>query len=139
VSSDRRIAFLKNQRITLMLKRYLPFLFLLPLLLIGCAKQTHKVVYEVGGTAGEIALSYRNASNALEELNVTSPWVLEFEAESYQRVVINARNATNSGDISCKITVDGKELSAGRSEGAFKLVRCEGLLVPPTPTPGAGS
>lgn len=115
---------------------YFAFWITLSLLwLVGCEKITHEVVYEVGGTAGSVGLSMRNASGALEQHDITPPWQTSFTAESYQRVVVNARNQTNAGTVTCRILVDGQIISEGESRGGFKTVRCEGLLTPPTPTP----
>lgn len=117
----------------LLLTAVIAFLFLLT----GCAKTTHAVTYEVGGSAADIAISYRNATNALVEANVAPPWSESFTAESLTRVVINARNRTNTGTVSCKIVVDGEVVTEGESSGAFKLVRCEFFIPAPTITPGS--
>jgi hypothetical protein len=108
------------------------------MLLAGCAKTPHTVRYEVGGTAGTLALTYRNATGGTEQRDVAPPWSAEFQTQGVTPVSITAFNKTREGRVTCRVLVDGKVIQEATSEGGFKLVRCNGLagvLKAPTPTP----
>lgn len=103
--------------------------------LAACERQNHTVRYEIGGTADNIAITYRNATNATETANVNPPWTLEFQVQTFTQVSLVAQNLTQDGSVSCRIIVDGRVVSEGESPGAFKRVRCNSLVTLPTPTP----
>lgn len=97
----------------------------------GCNRQSHAVVYEVGGTATEIGVAYRDETRSREETNVAPPWTLTAHVTTGYRAMVSARNLTSDGSVSCRITVDGVVLSEGESTGGYKLARCE-VTVPRT-------
>ncbi len=111
------------------------WLLMIGLDLLGCSRQTHDVVYEIEGSAGSVALTYRNGDRAVEQVDIQTPWRLAFEVESYERLMIHARTRNEGGTVSCKIWVDDELFASGESSGSFKAVRCEGLVLPPTPAP----
>ena len=118
------------------MKKIFPILIIMFLFLVGCEKMTHSVQYEVGGTADAMTVRYRNETRATESLDVDGVWTKSFVIESYYPLSLNVHNRTGSGTVSCRILVDGVVLSEGQSEGGRKGVRCSGMPVPPTPTPG---
>ncbi len=103
--------------------------------LAGCEVRSHTVRYEVGGTAVEIGVTYRNASGALEQRDIQSAWSMEFQAQTGAFLALNARNKTTSGSVSCRILIDGVVFKEGESSGAFKFVDCSGVIPFPTAVP----
>lgn len=118
------------------MNKLVPILIIMFLFLVGCEKKTHTVQYEVGGTADSMSIRYRNESRATESIDVSGTWTKSFTAESYYPLSLNVQNRGGSGTVTCRILVDGVLLSEGQSEGERKGVRCSGMPVPPTPTPG---
>jgi len=105
------------------------------LLLLACEAQTHTIRYEVGGTAPQIAITYRNASGATEQRDVQTAWSYEFQAQSGTLLTLRAVNKTSTGTVRCRVLIDGQVFKEGESEGAYKIVDCSGVIPFPTPTP----
>lgn len=120
-------------------RRWLPILLLLLLgmllLLAACEVKTVDVRYEVGGTAAEMNVTYRNASGAVEQRDVQGSWSYDFQAKQGSLVTLRAANKTTSGTVTCRVLIDGVVFQEGESEGAWKFVDCSGLIPLPTPEP----
>jgi len=119
--------------------RWLPLLLLVllgALLLLGaCEVKAVNVRYEVGGTAAEINVTYRNATGAVEQRDVQGSWNYDFESKQGQLVTLRAANRTSSGTVTCRVLIDGVVFKEAESEGAWKFVDCSGLIPLPTPEP----
>jgi hypothetical protein len=105
------------------------------LLLGACEVKDVNVRYEVGGTAAEINVTYRNETGAVEQRDVQGSWSYEFQSKQGQLVTLRAANRTSSGTVTCRVLIDGVVLKEGESEGAWKFVDCSGLIPLPTPEP----
>jgi hypothetical protein len=104
-------------------------------LVASCAMRTVSVRLEVSGTAARTGITYRNATGATEQRDVTAPWSYEFQAKTGDLLTLRAVNRTAEGTVKCRILIDGQLFKEGESTGPFKFVDCSGLIPLPTPTP----
>jgi len=83
------------------------------------------VVYEVTGS-GEAILSYTDtAGSPVSRTGVKLPWKQEIKIPSNRAKILSvARSAGGSGDITCKITVNGETLVTKSASGEFGAVTC---------------
>lgn len=117
-----------------MIRIYTLFLFI-TLSLVACERQSHSVHYEISGSSGDIGVTYRNATGATEQRNVTAPWSYDFQSQSGEWLGLSAGNHTlENTTVSCRVTIDGVLFKEATSEGALKFVDCSGLIPFPTPT-----
>ncbi len=105
------------------------------LLLAGCEAKTVNVRYEVSGTAAIIAVTYRNATGALEQRDIQGPWSYELQAQQGTILTLRAVNKTAEGTVKCRVLIDGQVFKEGESSGPFKIVDCTGMIPLPTPQP----
>lgn len=77
-------------------------------------ESTNNITYSAGGTA-QIA----------QENGAAAPWTktVEFAEGSFRVASLTAQNA-GSGDITCRITVDGEVVSETTSSGEYAVVTC---------------
>ncbi|AVT33450.1 hypothetical protein C6361_32870 [Plantactinospora sp. BC1] len=89
----------------------------------GSGGQT--VVYEVTGD-GRVALSYIDGAGKQVHLpSVDLPWKKEVKLpEDELKTVVAIRTGGGSGDISCKITVDGKSTASKTASGNYATLTC---------------
>lgn len=115
--------------------RHLMMLVFLTLSLAACERQTHSIHYEVSGTSAEIGVTYRNATGATEQRNITESWSYDFQSERGEWVSVRASNHTlENTTVGCRVTIDGVLFREATSEGALKFADCSGLIPFPTPT-----
>jgi hypothetical protein len=89
------------------------------------------VVYEVTGTGKANNITYGDVTKGLSQQNGTKlPWKKTVpSSEGFAAYGLTAQNG-GSGDISCKITVDGKEVASNTSSGQYAVVSCNGNSSP---------
>ncbi|MDX8050393.1 MmpS family transport accessory protein [Lentzea sp. BCCO 10_0798] len=90
------------------------------------APAVRTVVYEVTGTgtANNITYNTDGLTSTQQETNVKLPWskTVEMKAgEAFQMATLLAQNGP-SGEITVKITVDGKLVKDGKSSGPYAVV-----------------
>jgi hypothetical protein len=87
------------------------------------------VVYEVEGvgTAGNITYMTDGTASVAEEASVRLPWRKEVQVvqRGVSATTVTAQNKS-SGEIRCRITVDGKVIKEVASSGLFTVVSCAG-------------
>jgi hypothetical protein len=83
------------------------------------------VVYEVTGT-GQAILSYTDgAGSPVSRSGVKLPWKQEVKVPSNRaKILTAARSGGGSGDITCKITVNGETVVTKSGSGEFGVVTC---------------
>lgn len=85
------------------------------------------VVYEVSGaeSAGKITYSANGSAGIAQENGVALPWTTEvqFDAGALRVATLTAQNS-GSGDITCRITVNGEVVAELTSSGEFAVVSC---------------
>lgn len=89
------------------------------------------VVYEVTGTGRANNITYGDVTKGLSQQNGTKlPWTKTAPAsDGFAAYGLTAQNG-GSGEISCKITVDGKEVANNTSSGQYAVVSCNGSSSP---------
>lgn len=84
------------------------------------------VVFEVGGNASKADVTYGFDSNSSQDNGVGLPWKKESKTSDDFLVVTMLAQNKGSGEITCKITVDGKVVKENRSSGQYAIVSCNG-------------
>ncbi len=89
---------------------------------------TAKVKYEVTGDAKNVDISYGETLEPKEETAATLPWTKETENKGfYKGGMLTVSAGEEGGTVTCKITVDGKEVSTKTASGEFATVLCTGV------------
>lgn len=86
------------------------------------------VVYEIigSGKAGNVTYNSDGSGSISQETDVQLPWRTEITVErGFALTSVTAQNG-GSGEITCKISVDGIVVKEGRSSGQFSAVACAG-------------
>jgi hypothetical protein len=91
----------------------------------------HTVEYEVTGDGTASSITYANfngngSSGTAQESNVTLPWTKHLEGKGTLSVYSLVAQSGTATSISCKITIDGKEIVSKTSTGQFAVVDCSG-------------
>ena len=93
------------------------------------AAPTATVVFEVEGTgtAGNITYTTDGTASSAREASVRLPWRKEVQVaqRGVSATTVTAQNKS-SGEIRCRITVDGKVIKEVSSSGLFTVVSCVG-------------
>jgi hypothetical protein len=92
----------------------------------GTSNKTISVVYEVTGDGpAEILYTEKLGESPKRVSNARLPWRLKTSMKGAALVSVTAiRNATENGTISCRATVDGKEVAQRTREGSFATASC---------------
>jgi hypothetical protein len=85
---------------------------------------TFKVTYRVKGTAGSVALTYRNAKGGTEQGSVRLPWEMSFDAKGGSFLYVSAQNQSASGSVTCEILLDDESRTSSTSNGAYVIAEC---------------
>jgi hypothetical protein len=85
---------------------------------------TYKVTYRVRGTAGAVALTYRNAQGGTEQSSVRLPWELSFDAKGGSFLYVSAQNQGATGSVTCEILLDDESRTTSTSNGAYVIAEC---------------
>ena len=98
-------------------------------------KRPRQVVMEVTGSAPMASITVRAGDKSTQQSDVDVPVVLEsgerglrYAVEGGEFVYISAQNSTDSGDVTCAITVDGELLVTNTSSGAYVIATCSGRV-----------
>ena len=87
------------------------------------------VVFEVEGTGTASSISYATGGTpgVVEEASARLPWRKEVQVmqREVSTTTVTAQNRS-SGEIRCRITVDGKVVKEVASSGLFTVVSCAG-------------
>ena len=102
-------------------------LVVLPLLLVlGCEEAEPKiwdVKYKVSGSGGSFDVTISNKDDGTSQYdNVSSGWTYSFSTGDDGRFLyVSAQNQNNSGSVTTKIYVDGKQKKESTSSGAYVI------------------
>lgn len=92
------------------------------------SKQQHTVLYEVTGTGkADITYSTDAQGSSAQESGATLPWSKTEQSAGFFRVyTLLAQNGMDSsgGELTCKITVDGKLVKTATAKGAGAIASC---------------
>ena len=88
------------------------------------ASPTYKVTYRVRGTAGRVALTYRNREGGTEQSVVPLPWQVSFDARAGSFLYVSAQNQDTSGSVTCEILLEEVTRSTTTASGAYVIAEC---------------
>lgn len=92
----------------------------------GTKASGHSIVFEVTGAGTASNISYGVGGNMSQANGQALPW--KQEATSEDTFLITTLSAQNggSGEIGCRITIDGKVKVENKSSGQYAVVTCTG-------------
>jgi hypothetical protein len=89
--------------------------WLLPILvglLMAACSSGHAILYACDGSATDAAVSYVGGDGATVEETVTIPWEQTVERSGNEfGVRFEAENLGDSGDLACRVSIDGREMA----------------------------
>jgi hypothetical protein len=90
------------------------------------------IVYEITGDAPNVDVTYTTFSNenadTKDEKVATLPWSKEVKTKGFVKegqVIVTT--GEQGGSVTCKITVDGKEIESNTASGPFEMATCDSL------------
>lgn len=94
---------------------------------------TRTVTYEVVGGAKGATITYQAPTGTAQAtikvpLATKSGEMVTFEMDRGDFVYISAQNKGTSGNIICRISVDGKVISTVTSSGSYAIASCDGTV-----------
>lgn len=94
---------------------------------------TVKVLYEVYGTAKSADLTMQTPNGTSQQNGLAVPLTdkngsvgLAYQMKTGEFVYVAAQNNGEYGEISCRITVEGKVIATNTSSGAYAIAQCDG-------------
>lgn len=90
-----------------------------------------KVVYEVTGSGTASIIYFKSDGVTAAQVGETDlPWRQELTLESDAAFVsVNATRADGTGELGCRITIDGKEVAKKKASGQYAIVLCTKLVL----------
>lgn len=101
--------------------------FVLSLLMVGCAKEIHSTItYTAIGTASTLDLAYRDTSGELQVVKgYPRPWSLRLTGyKSRQHLELRVKPVSNDGSAVCVIAIDGEEVAIDEVRGLPEEAIC---------------
>lgn len=84
------------------------------------------VVYRVEGLASLVVVSYINAAGNAQDIEVSLPWSIQFNAAVDADLAVDAfSNIDEAVALSCTITVNGVTVASQQTQNAIDGVSCE--------------
>lgn len=98
----------------------------------GSAKitTTADVTYRIEGTAREVFVTLTTGDGGTEQSKVSVPFEKKTSMKYGSAAYISAQNQGETGEVICKIVVNGKEVKTATSTGAYVIAACSGIIVP---------
>ena len=92
------------------------------------ASDQARVVFEITGSgkASNVTYSSDDGGNISQVANVRLPWRKEITVERGLAVTSVVAQNGESGEIACKIIMDGRIIKERKSSGKFSVVSCAG-------------
>ena len=97
------------------------------------APAQREVTYEVEGTIQVVDITVETPTGSSQQSDLAVPLTnnegevgltMMFEAGDF--VYISAQNPLDSGDVTCRITVDGEVISENTATGGYSIATCKG-------------
>lgn len=92
------------------------------------SSSSHQVTYEVSGTTKKAMISYMNSQGGTEQGEFSLPYKKVITMSHYDVASLVAQNTNDSGSVTCKIFIDGKEVKKSTSTGAYVLTTCSAII-----------
>jgi zinc-ribbon domain len=86
----------------------------------------HNVTYYVEGMTSAASLTYENAQGEAQQEEVRVPWQTSFETKRGSFLYLSAKNKKSYGDVTVRITVDGKEFKRSDEKGGYTIANTSG-------------
>jgi hypothetical protein len=86
----------------------------------------HSVTYYVEGTTSAASLTYENAQGGAQQEKVRVPWQTSFKTKRGSFLYLSAKNEESYGDVTVRITVDGKEFKRDDAKGEYTIANTSG-------------
>jgi len=98
------------------------------LLAAGCGGGTANtkaktIVMEVNGPA-QADITYGIGADQSQDNGASLPWKKQASSAVRPRVVVVSAQSKGTGEITCKISIDGAVVKENRSSGEFAVVTC---------------
>jgi len=90
------------------------------------APAPHSVTYYVEGMTSAASLTYENAQGEAQQEEVRVPWQTSFETKRGNFLYLSAKNEESYGDVTVRITVDGKEFKRSDAKGGYTIANTSG-------------
>jgi Mycobacterium membrane protein len=88
------------------------------------AGTSHTIVFEVAGPAAA-DITYGVGTDQSQDNGASLPWRKEVTSKDDALLItVLLAQSKSTGDITCKITVDGKVVKENKSSGEFAVVTC---------------
>lgn len=88
------------------------------------------VVYEVAGSGRATSITYGEGGGVSQQNGTRLPWTKTAKAADGFGIYALTAQSSGSGEISCKITVNGEEIATQTSSGQYSVVSCSGTSSP---------
>jgi hypothetical protein len=88
--------------------------------------RAHSVTYYVEGTTSAVSLTYENAQGEAQQEEVRVPWQTSFKTKRGNFLYLSAKNEESYGDVTVRITVDGKEFKRSDEKGGYTIANTSG-------------
>lgn len=82
-----------------------------------------KIKFEVSGPA-KADVTYSVGVNQSQELDQALPWTKDASTTDTTVIAVLVAQSKGSGEISCKVSIDGKVVKENKSTGEFAVVTC---------------
>jgi len=90
---------------------------------------SHQLAFEVKASGGYAIITLQAGStNIKDPKTVTVPWKRTIEVESGVEVYLTASNPTETGQLSCAITLDGVVWKTEKNNAPKNGVACAGIV-----------
>jgi ABC-type transport system involved in multi-copper enzyme maturation permease subunit len=88
---------------------------------------THRVTYQLKGTASSASITIENESGGSEQHVVPVPWVKEFQAAQGHFVYLSAQNQ-GDGQLEATIYVDGQPIQSAETTEKYGIASASGSV-----------
>lgn len=88
---------------------------------------THRVTYQLAGSASSASITIENESGGTEQHTVSVPWTMEFQARQGQFVYLSAQNQ-GSGRLEAIIYVDGQPIQRAETTEQYGIASASGSV-----------
>jgi hypothetical protein len=93
---------------------------------LRAAAPASSVTYFVEGSARSASLTYSNEQGGTEQDKVMLPWQKTMSVKEGRFLYLSAQNQDQYGDITVRITVNGREVKRSTATGAYSIASASG-------------
>ena len=102
---------------------------LLSMGVLNTSSGSHLITFEVNASGGFSNITLQADSASISKpTTVTVPWTKSLRIKSGTEIYLTASNPSQTGEISCRIKLDGVEWKAEKSSAPKNGVACAGIV-----------